>query len=441
MWDCNLKNKNQQFIYDAKEKMIKNVASDHCLRNSEKKVGGLVEMWKCDPTDVKQMWWYNSLTNSLEASQTTQSGKICLDASQRNNNNGLLHVWRCNAGNDNQKWKMDTGAGVISDNGNTGLVKVIRGKCLDAHAPHKVGSKVAMWDCSETNTNQDWEYDASTRQMKHTASNYCLRNEESKNGGKVELWKCDTSDPFQQWWYDQWTQSLTRGSTSTQCGGKKCCLDASRRNDNGGLVHVWACDNNNANQRWHADTHSHIGIDFKDTGFIKNQHGFCVDAHNRHTDGGKVAMWPCQEGNKNQIWTYNTDTKQVQNQNGICLSYDNARKNGAKVAMAACDSKAWTQKFWYDQWKQQLKVSGSHCLDASQRSTNSGKVHIWQCDANNANQKFTFDYNVRTCPTKCRAIGKVGMKIVHTNQKVAPGTTHQCWRDTERTCKCECNWK
>ena len=69
-----------------------------------------------------------------------------------------------------------------------------------------------------------------------------------------------------------------------------------------------------------------------------------------------------------------------------------------------------------------------------------GKVHIWQCDANNANQKFTFDYNVRTCPTKCRAIGKVGMKIVHTNQKVAPGTTHQCWRDTERTCKCECNW-
>ena len=133
------------------------------------------------------------------------------------------------------------------------------------------------------------------------------------------MWSCDSKDVFQHWWYDQWSNTLT---TSHGASKHALCLDASRRNDNGGLVHVWKCDKNNANQRWHMDATGHVGVDSPDTGLLKNQHGICVDAYKRNTENGKVGMWHCSAGNKNQIWQYSRVTRQIKNKYGKCLSYN-----------------------------------------------------------------------------------------------------------------------
>jgi len=43
-------------------------------------------------------------------------------------------------------------------------------------------------------------------------------------------------------------------------------------------------------------------------GQIKATHGKCLDASQRNRNGGKVHMWDCNTGNKNQQWTFNMRT-------------------------------------------------------------------------------------------------------------------------------------
>jgi len=403
MWSCNPNNANQQFVYDNKKKMIKNKHADkngdfYCLRKGESVNGGMVNMWKCDEDDWGQKWWEDPWNNHLVASGVEKNSKkkLCLDASQRDKNGGKVHVWECNTANSNQRWKLDYALGVVTDEPETGLVKAVYGKCLDANQRTTNGGKVTMWQCSDNNKNQVWSYDAETKQI-HLDGGFCLRNQEKENGGKVETWKCQKDDVFQKWWYDPSSGQVTSS-------GGKLCLDASQRDTNGGKVHVWACDEtkNNRNQRWNMDTAGKLAVDSADTGFLKNQHGFCVDAHSRNAENGKVAMWKCQEGNKNQQWQYSQITHQIKNKFGKCLSH-NSRTRGAVVDMNACSDEApekWNQKFYYDEWKQVLEVGRDKdgkklCLDASQRDTASGKLHLWECDMNynNNNQEFVFDYS------------------------------------------------
>ena len=126
------------------------------------------------------------------------------------------------------------------------------------------------------------------------------------------------------------------------------CLDASQRNSNGGKVHMWSCDTNNANQQWNYDA---------STGQIKSRHGICLDASQRNSNGGKVHMWSCDTSNANQQWNYDASTGQIKSRHGICL-------------------------------------------DASGRNSNGGKVHMWSCDTGNANQQW----NVATSKTRCQDI-------------------------------------
>merc|ERR1719498_2081778 len=56
----------------------------------------------------------------------------------------------------------------------------------------------------------------------------------------------------------------------TEAGKKGRCLDASQRDKNGGLVHMWDCDLNERNQHWEYD---------EDAGQLRNMHtGKCMSA-------------------------------------------------------------------------------------------------------------------------------------------------------------------
>jgi hypothetical protein len=88
--------------------------------------------------------------------------------------------------------------------------------------------------------------------------------------------------------------TAVQGFATQQIKSKQgICLDASERNRNGGKVHMWSCDTNNANQHW---------VYNAQTGQIKSKQGICLDASQRNRNGGKVHMWSCDTNNVNQQW-------------------------------------------------------------------------------------------------------------------------------------------
>merc|ERR1712072_927229 len=103
-----------------------NLCVDAAQRNRS---GGLVHMWPCNRRNWNQQWSYNSKTGLIK-----NVHGICLDASQRNTNGGKVHMWGCNANNYNQQW---------SWNKATGQIKNKHGLCLNT-TNHK---KVNMWRC------------------------------------------------------------------------------------------------------------------------------------------------------------------------------------------------------------------------------------------------------------------------------------------------------
>jgi len=127
------------------------------------------------------------------------------------------------------------------------------------------------------------------------------------------------------------------------------CLDAKRRRDRGGTVHMWDCQQTGEQDEWNKNQHWNLIVDSEDAevvqGVVKSHDGICLDS-SEAMNGGKVWMWPCSNSNKRQRWSYNKQTGQLMNANG-------------------------------------------YCLDARQRMTTGGKVHMWTCMGGNKNQKWS----------------------------------------------------
>jgi len=126
------------------------------------------------------------------------------------------------------------------------------------------------------------------------------------------------------------------------------CLDAKRRRDRGGTVHMWDCQQSGEQDEWNKNQHWNLVVDSEDAevvqGEVKSHDGICLDS-SEAMNGGKVWMWPCSKSNKRQQWSYNKQTGQLMNANG-------------------------------------------YCLDARQRMTTGGKVHMWTCMIGNKNQRW-----------------------------------------------------
>jgi len=126
------------------------------------------------------------------------------------------------------------------------LIKAVHGKCLDASQRNQNGGKVHMWNCDASNHNQQWAYNPTLKQIKNVHGKCLDASERNDDGGKVHMWDCATSNPNQQWVYNPTTKQIKA------VHGK--CLDASERNDDGGKVHMWGCDTSNPNQQWEMKT-------------------------------------------------------------------------------------------------------------------------------------------------------------------------------------------
>jgi len=92
----------------------------------------------CDTTDYHshQVWEYDTVKQHLTAGLSVNlDTQYCLDASQRNVDDGRVHMWTC-SDHWNQKWEYANGG-----------IKSVRGKCLEKKVVDDMN--VVMYSCDE----------------------------------------------------------------------------------------------------------------------------------------------------------------------------------------------------------------------------------------------------------------------------------------------------
>lgn len=118
------------------------------------------------------------------------------------------------------------------------------GKCLEVVGAVNVdGTPVQLHQCQPGNRNQDWTYDANTKQAMWAGSGKCLdvSRGNAANGAVVQIWQCSANNRNQKFDY--------RNPAIIWSGTNKC-LDLRESNTgNGAAAQMWDCLNN-ANQRW-----------------------------------------------------------------------------------------------------------------------------------------------------------------------------------------------
>jgi hypothetical protein len=90
----------------------------------------------------------------------------------------------------------------------------------------------------------------------------------------------------------------------------------------------YQCDKTNKNQQFSYDTKSQLLRNI-------NKNGLCLDSN-----GVNTWLWNCDQGNKNQTWTVNGDSRGVKltnvNKPGMCLEADPSGQNFSKISMQPC---------------------------------------------------------------------------------------------------------
>ncbi|KAF0689395.1 Aste57867_19157 [Aphanomyces stellatus] len=318
-------------------------------------------------------------------------------------------------GDTRQEWYLDPATKSVTNRGSQ--------RCLDAYQGWN-GGAVHTWDCSATNSNQQWSYNSATQQLQHaTYSGFCL-DLGATMGTAPHLWQClptsnpdyknqrivlattsnlaaflpgynrvlSASDPStiqfqspvvpsalaQQWQFDALTRLVRSVGTTT-------CLDA-YQGWNGGAVHLWACSAANANQQWRYNPTTQ-----------QLQHatysGFCLDIGS--ADGMAPHLWQC-------LATSDTNYKNQQ----IVLSTMpllHVVKNAAfGLALTASDPatiqfqtplmvSSLSQQWLFEASTRLLRSVGANtCLDAYE-GWDGGAVHLWGCNFANGNQMWAYD--------------------------------------------------
>nr|AIG55519.1 secreted protein [Thraustotheca clavata] len=223
--------------YDTNTQLLKNVGSQTCLDAYKDNGQVKIHMYNCDANNGNQKW-------RIENSKVFHASfsNICLDADS-NDSQQRAQVWSCVDNNPNQVFSannemqhvaftarslnavftvgnddqvlfqpLQSGQAVSDqkfmwtvDHGKNTIRSESNGRCLDAWEARN-GATVHSWNCDASNANQNWRYDATTKQLRHLKHNgYCL-DMGSDSGNSPYLWQChDTSDywvKYQQFAYE-----------------------------------------------------------------------------------------------------------------------------------------------------------------------------------------------------------------------------------------------
>lgn len=126
--------------------LVVGVGSGRCLTTTDP-AGTQLAIADCITGDEPQNWSYDTATQTMFA--VVAGTTYCLDAEGSGAGNGVRIVgWSC-TGQPNQRWTVDQAKRTI--------VGIPSGRCLSVQgAETNNGAPVELWDCSDTNTNQQW---------------------------------------------------------------------------------------------------------------------------------------------------------------------------------------------------------------------------------------------------------------------------------------------
>ncbi|RHY26993.1 hypothetical protein DYB32_007125 [Aphanomyces invadans] len=211
-----------------------------------------------------------------------------------------------------QEWSFDSSTYQIINRGT--------GRCMDAWQPMN-GGGVHTWDCSASNVNQYWNYDAATKQLRHrTHVGYCL-DVGATTGTAPHMWQClPSSHP------DLKNQLITLTTPSLNYVVTSPAFNRVLSTVGITSIAFQPLVVASASQlwRWDAQLLRAMGATNK-----------CLDAYQAQ-NGGAVHLWDCSATNVNQLWTYDASTKQLRHKThtGYCL--DIATPTGESPHLWSC---------------------------------------------------------------------------------------------------------
>lgn len=104
------------------------------------------------------------------------------------------------------------------------------------------GNVIQVWNCLG-NTNENWNYDSTTGEIKYGTSGKCLDDPSHSltNGTKLQLWTCN-GGLSQVWDLGNNSNNFIQIELNYTSGGTQVCLDdPSSSTTNGTQLQVWAC--------------------------------------------------------------------------------------------------------------------------------------------------------------------------------------------------------
>mmetsp|Transcript_59916 Transcript_59916/g.106574 ORF Transcript_59916/g.106574 Transcript_59916/m.106574 type:complete len:285 (+) Transcript_59916:52-906(+) len=148
-------------------------------------------------------------------------------------------------------------------------------------------------------------------------------------------------------------------------------------------------------------------------GRIKLKDGLCLHS-SEGKKAGKVQMWPCEDGNANQHWNFESSTGLIRHHKhtSFCLDSPYRSKNGGKVILWSCAAHNKNQIWEYQEPSGLFKLKHGFCLDSPGRKKH-GIVYMWPCRSSNKNQQWKMEFDIHKCECKhgkgdhsCKAGGK-----------------------------------
>jgi len=215
--------------------------------------------------------------------------------------------------------------GASTGSGTPGQIKVYTKFCLDViDGVDKDGTLVQIYQCSDNNKNQKWQFNADGS-IQWAGHSKCL---DVKNGnfvdGVLQIWTCSKGNKNQKWsaapvapvpsapkgkpiQFQNGLDANAKFSSNGPCLQVRIPVDESGKGTNGIPVETNTCHSITTYHSWTVvNGGSNTGTG--PVGPIQVLDGFCLDVVGGvNADGTRVQIWKCAPGNKNQQWTVNSD--------------------------------------------------------------------------------------------------------------------------------------
>ncbi|KAJ7123658.1 ricin B lectin domain-containing protein [Mycena epipterygia] len=228
----------------------------------------------------------------------------CVSA-QSNEDGAPVVIHNCNTEDTaNQNWALS-----FFDRENAGPepITIFGDKCIDVTGGVNAdGTKVQIWTCVPGSTNQQW-ISVTDQTLQWAGTNKCLdlTGGSITDGTQLQIWTCATGNDNQRWGGANNPDAVITAQISLTVSRPAACISASADEDGASVVIV-PCLNSTAGSAFPNNITFTVPVSPL-SGPITTFNNKCIDVPNGSTTNGvKLQIWTCFEGNTNQMFRVNS---------------------------------------------------------------------------------------------------------------------------------------